>query len=291
MLRGFKLAVLLSTSSNMPTSKNLTQAIEWYFWCHHNVFESILNPFNHCAAVHPCVLLALILTTSWKIWELFLIQPFWVHLKISFGGNFVPSAHTVTTRVPFWCHLSKFDCWLFFFLFHSNVFLEWKVKNTGVCFMLMIKFGSQFHSFTFEWTCFFKSNTSALAWNIYVSWILLLVLKSLALCEPENTICLCPFWFVPKDLLQDRCLARYSKRSHNHPLLVQLKDISKELIVNRQSTRMQLPHIRWHTIRQQSQFLLPAYVLYPPTNVWMETLFVMQYCSILWQYSCLRLIV
>ena len=64
------------------------------YWCYINVgFESFLNLINQCTLVHPCMFPAIILTTGWKIWELFTMQSFWVLWKISFGGNFVPSIH------------------------------------------------------------------------------------------------------------------------------------------------------------------------------------------------------
>ena len=122
-------------TSSIGTGRNQAQAVEQNFlllfqcrvWEYSQPIQSLpFNPSMHFPSND---------SYSWmeNFWNAFFtIQPFWVPLKISIGGNFEPSSHTGTARVAQFCHLLKYKCSLISLLLYSKVFFEWQVKNIGV---------------------------------------------------------------------------------------------------------------------------------------------------------------
>ena len=86
--------------------------------CHFNEWlENILNPFNHCPFIHPCIFLKITFKPGDKFGNsLFAIRQFSVLVKISIGRNFEPSAHTDVARVALLCHSLQYECSLILFL-------------------------------------------------------------------------------------------------------------------------------------------------------------------------------
>ena len=79
--------------------------------CCSECFENFLNLLKHCTIVHLCILLT-VLMASWKSWKLAAILLLCLPLKMNIGGDFIPSAHTVTTRVAYFFPVWRYRCWL-----------------------------------------------------------------------------------------------------------------------------------------------------------------------------------
>ena len=99
----------------------------WYCWSVGS--ENFINAMKHCSLIYQFILLTIALTASLKICYYFAtILLFCVPLKINIGVTFIPSAHTVNSKVA--CLVLYVEAWMLatFMSLISKVCLEGEVK-------------------------------------------------------------------------------------------------------------------------------------------------------------------
>ena len=111
------------------------------FGCHFNVeFGNILNPFNHCPIIYPCIFLAIMLTARSKFWELFFFN---LIILGSFEDKHWRQYCTICTHG--YSHSGLFVSFVEVPVFTDfvplhNIFFEWQVKKIVVWSMLIKNF-------------------------------------------------------------------------------------------------------------------------------------------------------
>ena len=195
----------------------------WDFLTHSSIVPSFIHAFSWQQYSQPVGIVGNSLVA---------ILPFCLPLKINIGGNFVPSAHTVTARVAHLVPCVEIQMVAVFTPLISKVYLEWEMKKTGVWFILIMYFLGicltyfflyLLHEIECIWYCLCKR-----AWRFMNTHP---VLQSLCLQQPVHNQLLCTISFGTENLTQIRCLPWHNSCCHYHSLLTKLKDILEKKII------------------------------------------------------------